>query len=174
MIMENIMALLKTDNFLIIFAILLIVLLISYVVLIIKTSNLNKRYKQFMKKLGNGKNIEEDLENYMYRVEKVERQNSELHLICKEMGNQLSGCVQKIGIVRYNAFKDTGSDLSFALALLDEDNTGVVMNGIYSREMSNIYAKPVEKGKSPYTISEEEKLAIDKAINSKNIYKLDK
>ena len=170
--MENIMALLKTDNFLIIFAILLIVLLISYVVLIIKTSNLNKRYKQFMKKLG--KNIEEDLENYMYRVEKVERQNSELHLICKEMGNQLSGCVQKIGIVRYNAFKDTGSDLSFALALLDEDNTGVVMNGIYSREMSNIYAKPVEKGKSPYTISEEEKLAIDKAINSKNIYKLDK
>ena len=144
--MENIMALLKTDNFLIIFAILLIVLLISYVVLIIKTSNLNKRYKQFMKKLGNGKNIEEDLENYMYRVEKVERQNSELHLICKEMGNQLSGCVQKIGIVRYNAFKDTGSDLSFALALLDEDNTGVVMNGIYSREMSNIYAKPVEKG----------------------------
>ena len=172
--MENIMALLKTDNFLIIFAILLIVLLISYVVLIIKTSNLNKRYKQFMKKLGNGKNIEEDLENYMYRVEKVERQNSELHLICKEMGNQLSGCVQKIGIVRYNAFKDTGSDLSFALALLDDDNTGVVMNGIYSREMSNIYAKPVEKGKSPYTISEEEKLAIDKAINSKNIYKLDK
>ena len=172
--MENIMALLKTDNFLIIFAILLIVLLISYVVLIIKTSNLNKRYKQFMKKLGNGKNIEEDLENYMYRVEKVERQNSELHLICKEMGNQLSGCVQKIGIVRYNAFKDTGSDLSFALALLDEDNTGVVMNGIYSREMSNIYAKPVEKGKSPNTISEEEKLAIDKAINSKNIYKLDK
>ena len=172
--MENIMALLKTDNFLIIFAILLIVLLISYVVLIIKTSNLNKRYKQFMKKLGNGKNIEEDLENYMSRVEKVERQNSELHLICKEMGNQLSGCVQKIGIVRYNAFKDTGSDLSFALALLDEDNTGVVMNGIYSREMSNIYAKPVEKGKSPYTISEEEKLAIDKAINSKNIYKLDK
>ena len=172
--MENIMALLKTDNFLIIFAILLIVLLISYVVLIIKTSNLNKRYKQFMTKLGNGKNIEEDLENYMYRVEKVERQNSELHLICKEMGNQLSGCVQKIGIVRYNAFKDTGSDLSFALALLDEDNTGVVMNGIYSREMSNIYAKPVEKGKSPYTISEEEKLAIDKAINSKNIYKLDK
>ena len=172
--MENIMALLKTDNFLIIFAILLIVLLISYVVLIIKTSNLNKRYKQFMKKLGNGKNIEEDLENYMYRVEKVERQNSELHLICKEMGNQLSGCVQKIGIVRYNAFKDTGSDLSFALALLYEYNKGVVMNGIYSREMSNIYAKPVEKGKSPYTISEEEKLAIDKAINSKNIYKLDK
>ena len=172
--MEQFIELLRTDNVLIIFAILLMVLFIGFLILLIRTANLNKRYREFMLKLGKGKNIEEDLENYMYRVEKVERQNSELHLICKEMGNQLSGCVQKIGIVRYNAFKDTGSDLSFALALLDEDNTGVVMNGIYSREMSNIYAKPVEKGKSPYTISEEEKLAIDKAINSKNIYKLDK
>ena len=46
------------------------------------------------------------------------------------------------------------------------------MNGIYSREMSNIYAKPVENGKSSYTISAEEKLAIDKAVQSKNIYKI--
>ena len=163
--MENIMALLKTDNFLIIFAILLIVLLISYVVLIIKTSNLNKRYKQFMKKLGNGKNIEEDLENYMYRVERVEKQNAEILNYIKNVDNDLNKCIQKIGIVRYNAFQDTGSDLSFALALLDEKNNGVVLNGIYSREMSNIYAKPVENGKSKYTISEEENLAIEKAIN---------
>ena len=125
-----------------------------------------------MLKLGKGKNIEEDLENYIYRVEKVEKQNSDLQLVCKEISNQMSGCIQKIGIVRYNAFKDTGSDLSFALALLDENNTGVVMNGIYSREMSNIYAKPVENGKSSYTISAEEKLAIDKAVQSKNIYKI--
>ena len=126
------------------------------------------KYMDFHK----GKNIEEDLENYIYRVEKVEKQNSDLQLVCKEISNQMSGCIQKIGIVRYNAFKDTGSDLSFALALLDENNTGVVMNGIYSREMSNIYAKPVENGKSSYTISAEEKMAIDKAVQSKNIYKI--
>ena len=172
--MEQFIEFLRTDNVLIIFAILLMVLFIGFLILLIRTANLNKRYREFMLKLGKGKNIEEDLENYIYRVEKVEKQNSDLQLVCKEISNQMSGCIQKIGIVRYNAFKDTGSDLSFALALLDEDNTGVVMNGIYSREMSNIYAKPVEKGKSPYTISEEEKLAIDKAINSKNIYKLDK
>ena len=172
--MDNLITFLKTDNFLIISAVLIVILLIGFLILIIRVSNLNKRYIDFMKKIGNGKNIEEDLENYIYRVEKVEKQNADLQLIFKDFENQLSGCIQKVGIVRYNAFKDTGSDLSFALALLDEDNTGVVMNGIYSREMSNIYAKPVEKGKSPYTISEEEKLAIDKAINSKNIYKLDK
>ena len=67
-------------------------------------------------------------------------------------------------MVRYSAFKDTGSDLSFAVAMLDENNDGVVFNGIYSREMSNIYAKPVKKGVSEYTLSEEEKEAIRRAI----------
>lgn len=170
--MEQFIEFLRTDNVLIIFAILLMVLFVGFLILLIRTANLNKRYREFMLKFGKGKNIEEDLENYIYRVEKVEKQNSDLQLVCKEISNQMSGCIQKIGIVRYNAFKDTGSDLSFALALLDENNTGVVMNGIYSREMSNIYAKPVENGKSSYTISAEEKLAIDKAVQSKNIYKI--
>ena len=170
--MEQFIEFLRTDNVLIIFAILLMVLFIGFLILLIRTANLNKRYREFMLKLGKGKNIEEDLENYIYRVEKVEKQNFVLLLFFKEISNQMSGCIQKIGIVRYNAFKDTGSDLSFALALLDENNTGVVMNGIYSREMSNIYAKPVENGKSSYTISAEEKMAIDKAVQSKNIYKI--
>ena len=170
--MEQFIELLRTDNVLIIFAILLMVLFIGFLILLIRTANLNKRYREFMLKLGKGKNIEEDLENYIYRVEKVEKQNSDLQLVCKEISNQMSGCIQKIGIVRYNAFKDTGSDLSFALALLDENNTGVVMNGIYSREMSNIYAKPVENGSSKYTLSSEEKEAIDKAINTNNLIKI--
>ena len=72
-------------------------------------------------------------------------------------------------MVRYSAFKDTGSDLSFAVAMLDENNDGVVFNGIYSREMSNIYAKPVKKGVSEYTLSEEEKEAIRRAIEVNNL-----
>lgn len=170
--MTEIQEFLKTDTFLFSMFILMIVFLISLIVLCVKYSKLNKRYKDFMKKLGNGKNIEEDLENYMYRVEKVEKQNAEIISYCKNLDEELSGCVQKVGIVRYNAFKDTGSDLSFALALLDEKNNGVVLNGIYSREMSNIYAKPVENGKSTYTISEEEAQAIDKAISNGNVYRV--
>ena len=68
-------------------------------------------------------------------------------------------------LMKYNAFKDVGSDLSFALAILNNQNDGIVLNGIYSRETSNIYAKPVIKGESTYTLSEEEKEAIKKAIN---------
>lgn len=170
--MEGIIELLRTDTFLIIMAVLLCVLFISFLICLVKISNLNKKYKNFMKKIGNGKNIEEDLENYMYRVEKVEKQNAEIIAYCRTLDEDLVGCIQKVGIVRYNAFKDTGSDLSFALALLDEKNNGVVLNGIYSREMSNIYAKPIENGKSSYTISEEERQAIDKAISVGNVYKV--
>lgn len=170
--MQEILVFLRTDTFLIVMAVLLCVLLIGFVITLIKMSNLNKKYKNFMKKLGNGKDIEEDLENYMYRVEKIEKQNAEIVAYCKTLDEDLAGCIQKVGIVRYNAFKDTGSDLSFALALLDEKNSGVVLNGIYSREMSNIYAKPIENGKSSYTISEEEKQAIDKAMNMGNVYKV--
>lgn len=164
--MENILELLKTDNFLIALSVIVILLVIGLVIVIIKFNKISKKYTEFMKKLGNGKDIEEDLENYMYRVERVEKQNAEILNYIKNVDNDLNKCIQKIGIVRYNAFQDTGSDLSFALALLDEENNGVVLNGIYSREMSNIYAKPVENGKSKYTISEEEDWAIQKAINS--------
>ena len=163
---------LKNDTFFVIIGILVIVLFLGMCIILIIIANLNKRYQQFMKKLGNGRNIEEDLENYMYRVEKVEKQNADIISFCKGLEEDVTTCIQKIGIVRYNAFKDTGSDLSFALAMLDEKNNGVVLNGIYSREMSNIYAKPVENGKSKYTISEEEQEAIDRAINSKEVYKI--
>ena len=170
--MENMLEILRSDAFLVIIGVLAIVLFIGMIIILIRTANLNKRYQQFIKKLGNGRNIEEDLENYMYRVEKVERQNADILSFCKGLEEDVTTCIQKVGIVRYNAFKDTGSDLSFALAMLDEKNNGVVLNGIYSREMSNIYAKPVENGESKYTISAEEKEAIDKAIHSKNVYKI--
>ena len=171
--MESIIDFLRTDNFTIILACVSIIAFIGFVVLLIKVNLLNKRYKNFIQKLGNGKNIEEDLENYMYKTQRVENQNLEILNNIKNIENDVSKCIQKIGIVRYSAFKDTGSDLSFALAMLDEKNNGVVLNGIYSREMSNIYAKPVENGKSKYTLSEEEKQAIEKAVNSKQVYRIE-
>ena len=170
--MDNIIDFLRTDNFLIITLLVLCILLIGFIILLVKLSSINKRYKTFINKLGNGENIEEDLENYMYRVERVEKQNAEIKGLIDSIDKNMANCIQKIGMVRYNAFKDTGSDLSFALAMLDENNNGVVLNGIYSREMSNIYAKPVENGVSKYTISEEEKQAIQMAIENQNIYRV--
>lgn len=162
--MENFINEIGITNTFIILLVLIFVLLILVITFMSKTIYLDKKYKKFMKKLGESENLEEDLENYMYKVERVEKQNAEILGQLSGLDKDLEGCIQKVGIVRYSAFQDTGSDLSFSLALLDEKNNGVVMNGIYSREMSNIYAKPVEAGKSSYTLSEEEQQAIKKAM----------
>ena len=162
--MQEIIDFLRTDNFLLMLSIMVGILTIGFISILYSNIKLKNKYNKFMKKIGNGKNIEEDLENYMYRVERVERQNAEIISYCKNLDDEVAKCIQKVGIVRYSAFKDTGSDLSFAVAMLNENNDGVVFNGIYSREMSNIYAKPVKNGGSEYTFSEEEKEAIRRAI----------
>ncbi len=167
--MQGIIDFLRTDNFLLILSIMVGILIIGFFAVLYSNIKLKNKYNKFMKKIVNGKNIEEDLENYMYRVERVERQNAEIISYCKNLDDEVAKCIQKVGIVRYSAFKDTGSDLSFAVAMLDENNDGVVFNGIYSREMSNIYAKPVKKGVSEYTLSEEEKEAIRRAIEVNNL-----
>lgn len=167
--MQGIIDFLRTDNFLLMLSIMVGILTIGFISILYSNIKLKNKYNKFMKKIGNGKNIEEDLENYMYRVERVERQNAEIISYCKNLDDEVAKCIQKVGIVRYSAFKDTGSDLSFAVAMLDENNDGIVFNGIYSREMSNIYAKPVKNGVSEYTLSEEEKESIRRAIEANNL-----
>ena len=167
--MQGIIDFLRTDNFLLMLSIMVGILTIGFISILYSNINLKNKYNKFMKKIGNGKNIEEDLENYMYRVERVEKQNAEIISYCKNLDDEVAKCIQKVGIVRYSAFKDTGSDLSFAVAMLDENNDGIVFNGIYSREMSNIYAKPVKNGVSEYTLSEEEKESIRRAIEANNL-----
>ena len=134
--MQEIIDFLRTDNFLLMLSIMVGILTIGFISILYSNIKLKNKYNKFMKKIGNGKNIEEDLENYMYRVERVERQNTEIISYCKNLDDEVAKCIQKVGMVRYSAFKDTGSDLSFAVAMLDENNDGVVFNGIYSREMS--------------------------------------
>lgn len=163
--MESILEFVRTDIFLLILFISIVILLILYIISIANLKKLRNSYLKFMSKLGNGENLEEMMKTYINRVNEVEKKNDEIINYCNKIDNNIKICSQKIGIVRYNAFKDTGSDLSFSLAILDDYNNGVVLNGIYSRDSSNIYAKPVENGESKYVLSNEEKEAIYKAIN---------
>lgn len=157
----------KENLFSILLCIMNIILIILYVSNNIKLTKLRKSYKDFMIRLGNGTDIAENLKQYMDKVEDIEKQNLEIIEYSTNLDSNMKKCLQKVGVVRYNAFDDVGSDLSFALAILDDNNNGYVLNGIYARESSNIYAKPVENGKSSYVLSEEEKEAIYKAVNQK-------
>ncbi len=157
----------KENLFSILLCIMNIILIILYVSNNIKLTKLRKSYKDFMIRLGNGTDIAENLKQYMDKVEDIEKQNLEIVEYARNLDLNMKKCLQKVGVVRYNAFDDVGSDLSFALAILDDKNNGYVLNGIYARDNSNIYAKPVENGKSSYVLSEEEKEAIYKAVNQK-------
>ena len=154
----------------ILISVILVVIIIILTILIVlyNTTDMFKSndvlFSKYASQIFN--NIDEILRDYVKRVETVEAKNEEIISFCKGLDDNIKICSQKMGLVRYNAFKDTGSDLSFALAILDEYNNGIVLNGIYARDSSNIYAKPVENGQSKYILSEEEKEAINRAINN--------
>ena len=127
------------------------------------TINIDKvKYEKFEFKLQSDCNIS-NLEINEKDVS-IKKENNEIERYCQKLDTDSKNYLKKIGLVRYNAYKDTGSNLSFALAILNEHNTGIVLNGIYGRDTSNIYAKPIVEGKCEYALSNEEKDALDKAI----------
>lgn len=129
---------------------------------------IHKKYLSFMKKLGNGNDLNEMLKSYLKEVESIKKDNSEIKGYYTKLDSDIASCIQKVGLVRYNAFKDVGSDLSFAIALLDGNDNGVVFNGIYGSEYSNIYAKPIKNKESNYQLSQEEEYAIEIAEQTKS------
>lgn len=168
--MESILKFIKTDSFMLTSFVVNIILLISVVIIIFLLIRSEKKYISFMKKLGNGNNLDEMLKTYLKDVKEIKKDNDEIKAYYTKLDSDIASCVQKIGLVRYNAFQDVGSDLSFAIALLDRDDNGVVLNGLYGSESSNIYAKPIKSGASTYQLSDEEKYAIEIAEQNKNFY----
>ena len=98
--MQDAIEFLKTDNFLVILSVFVLLLIMGFLILLVMNIKLKNKYKKFIQKLGNGKNIEEDLENYMYRVERVEKQNAEITGFCKNLDEEMAKGIQKVGLVR--------------------------------------------------------------------------
>lgn len=87
----------------------------------------------------------------------IEQQVERLHLL-------LQGCLQRVGLVRFDAFNDTAGQQSFSVALLDNQGNGVVITSLFGRTESRCYAKPVAHGSSTHRLSEEEQAAIRQAL----------
>ena len=138
----------------------ILLLLIISLYNMFKIRSLSKKYNRFIKGFGDT-NIEQSLEKFMIRVEEVYQRGKEIENHCNQIERTLINCFQKVGIVRYNAFENVGSDLSFAIALLNSNDDGVLINGIYTRDSCATYAKPIVKGKSKYVLSAEEEQALD-------------
>ena len=162
--MENLEVFLKSENFILVFNISIFVIIIGMLIYI---NHLHKNYVKFMKKIGNGNNLDEMLKTYLNDVADIKKDNSEIKAYYTKLDYDIGSSIQSVGLVRYNAFQNVGSDLSFALALLDRENNGIDLNGLYGSESSNIYAKPIKNGESTYQLSDEEKEAIKIASQDK-------
>lgn len=131
----------------------------------LRLKKLREKYTKFMNGLSD-RNIEQLLDTCIDKVNSVSIKNKELENQINDLDRSILQCFQKIGVVRYNAFDNVGSDLSFAVALLDNNDNGIIISGIYSRESSSTYAKPLISGKSKYALSAEEIQAVDIARKS--------
>lgn len=142
-----------------------VLILILIIMMCINTSKLKKlqnRYEKFMSK--EDVNLEELLVQYTKKLNTLLQNEKEMQSSIEYMEKTVKNCVQKVGVVRYQAIPNMGADLSYTVALLDESNDGVVFNGIYGRDGCYTYAKPIKAGASSYNLSEEEEEAINQAI----------
>ena len=116
-----------------------------------------------------------DLEGVIFEQIKRLRQNEktlkELEKFCGYLEKMAVKSVQKVGVIRFNPFKDTGGDQSFSIALLDAQDNGLTLSGLFTREGTRIYTKPISQGESKYPLTEEEKEAINMATNKSGIRK---
>lgn len=151
---------------LLVMMVVMIVSLIVFIVINIKLSRLNQKYQKMMNGVE-GRNLEENLHDHMIAMREAVDNIQTLTTHCKELDEKSKKAIQKVGVVRFNAFSNTGSDLSFAVALLDHYDNGVVFSSLFGRNESRIYAKPIRGGESSYLLTEEEKGALQKAKETK-------
>lgn len=167
--MQNIIDFINSAQGYIILALMILVFILIIIIIITYASlnKLEKRYRKLMRGVNN-KNLEEMVLSYLDKIDEVKEQNEVMKQKNDQINLELKSCVQKTSMIRYKAFDDVGSDLSFSIALLDGNNNGAVLTSIYGRNESTTYAKPIDKGISRYDLSEEENKVLEQAMNLKN------
>ena len=126
-------------------------------------SYLKKRYRKMMTGVD-GANLERLLIGHIDEVKQVVEENRRIDAENQRISALLQKALTRVGVVRFRAFDDMGSDLSYAVALLDAENNGVILSSIFGREDSRSYVKPIQAGQSSYTLTEEEKQALHQAM----------
>ncbi len=112
-------------------------------------------------KRSNKKHLE-SLQEVEDRLEHLQKQIDELSEMLQILQHDIKKAVSKVGIIRFNPFKEIGGDQSFTIGLLDKDDNGVVITSHYGRDSNSVYAKPVKNGSSPYSLSYEEQALLSR------------
>ena len=151
-------------------AVLVVVLLIITIVNAVHLKKLKQRYRIFMSGKG-AKSLEETLIKRLDQVDMLLAANKENERNITKLFENNQFVFQKAGLVKYDAFSEMGGKLSFSVALLNEKNDGFIINAMHSREGCYTYIKEIIEGNSIIVLSEDEKKALDQAMNSKQMLK---
>ncbi|MFR4438949.1 MAG: DUF4446 family protein [Hungatella sp.] len=143
--------------------VLTLILLVTTIICMFRIKRLYRKYDIFMR----GKDAE-SLEDIIFAMiddmKKLKSEDRANKDAIRTLSRNVKGSYQKFGMVKYNAFKGMGGNLSFAYAMLDSNNTGFVLNSVHSREGCYLYIKMVEKGETDVLLGSEEKEALEQAL----------
>lgn len=145
------------------FSILSLVLLIAFIVCIIKMNKLYRRYDLFMRG-KDAETLEDTLNEILDQLKEMNAKDRATKDMMRVLSKQVKDSFQKYGFVKYNAFKGMGGNLSFVLAMLDDNNSGFILDAVHSREGCYLYLKEVEEGATETVLGSEEQEALEQAL----------
>ena len=126
-------------------------------------SRLRSRLRRILSDNGSA-GLDEVLAGQATRIEQLAGRVDALNALQRELETSTGRSLQKVGVVRFNPFQDSGGDQSFAIALLDQGGSGVVVSSLHGRAETRIFAKQVANGRSTHSLSDEEQQAIREAL----------
>lgn len=151
--------------------IIIILLLIIVIILIgtmiscsMRVKRLERKYKMFMKG-GDAQSLEKTFVRKFAQIDRLYEAKEDHEQSINSIIKNFRLIFSKYGVEKYDAFDDVGGKLSFALALLDKENTGLILNAVHSRDNCFLYLKEIVKGESYVMLSQEEVEALRKAVN---------
>jgi uncharacterized protein DUF4446 len=157
---------LLSDNLAIIMGATAAILVILLIAVLVQSARLRRATRAYgaLVRGAEGGTLEHVLDQHIGQVRQVSSRLDDLHTMTEYLEQRTRGSLQHIGLVRFNPFEDTGSDQSFAIALLDDRRDGIVISSLHGRANTRVFAKPVENGTSRHTLSSEEADAIRIAV----------
>ena len=145
---------------------LVLILLILLIVTMTKLGRTNRRLDGFMRG-KDAETLEDTIMELVDETEYLRAKDGDTKRLVDSVVSKAQAGYQKTGIVKYNAFKGMGGNLSFVIAMLDDNNTGFVLNSVHSREGCYLYLKDVVEGKTEVLLGSEEKEALERALGYK-------
>jgi hypothetical protein len=146
-------------------ALLLLILLLAVLLLGARVGRATRAYREVVRDPDHGgRSLHDLLAGNASAIERASERMAEMEAMHGLIDARTRRSLQHIGMVRFNPFEDTGSDQSFAIAMLDDRRDGIVISSLHGRSNTRVFAKPVADGGSPHNLSDEEAEAIRIAV----------